>query len=249
MRQPLIIGNWKMNGSMRQVTDLIRQINGGLPSDCSSLVAVMPPLVYIPLAKELLQGSHMLLGAQNVSSQEAGAYTGEVSASMLQEFDCRYVLVGHSERRNYVHEDDDLIAQKFHRVKEHDMIPVLCVGETWDAREQGQTQHVIARQLDALSRFGSSVFSHCVIAYEPVWAIGTGKTASPEQVQEVHQFIRDMVASVNRSDARNVQLLYGGSVNEQNARTLFALPDVDGGLIGGASLKAQQFLDIIACIN
>ena len=168
---------------------------------------------------------------------------------MLKEFNCEYVLVGHSERRHYFKEDENFVAQKFHHVKEHGMIPVLCVGETLKEREEGQTEQVIAKQLLAVKEKAENCFSDCVVAYEPVWAIGTGKTASPEQAQEVHQYIRNLVAKVNTSDADRLSILYGGSVNENNALELFAMPDVDGGLVGGASLNAKQFLEIVKCIN
>ncbi|MBI2786521.1 MAG: triose-phosphate isomerase, partial [Legionella longbeachae] len=184
-----------------------------------------------------------------VYPKDFGAYTGEMSAPMLKDYSCRYVLVGHSERRHCFHEDENFVAQKFHHVKEHGMIPILCVGETLNEREQGQTEQVIAKQLLAISEYDKNCFSDCIIAYEPVWAIGTGKTASPEQAQEVHQFIRKMVAEINNSDAQLLPLLYGGSVNENNAKALFVMPDIDGVLVGGASLNAKQFLEIVKCIN
>lgn len=250
MRQRIIAGNWKMNGQTQQITHLMEQLKNSIDSKSGTTTIIIPPAIYLPLVNKLL-GKHstIRLGAQNIYPKEFGAYTGEVSISMLKEYNCAYVLVGHSERRQYFYEDEHFVAQKFHHVKEHDMIPVLCVGETLAEREKGQTKQVIARQLYAVSEKHKDCFRDCVIAYEPVWAIGTGKTATPEQAQEVHQFIRELVADLNKSDAENLSLLYGGSVNENNASALFAMPDIDGGLVGGASLNANQFLEIVKCIN
>lgn len=249
MRQKLVVGNWKMHGQIDQVIQLINQLKDSVPAALSSQVAVLPPAIYIPLVKELLNQSAINLGAQNVYPKDSGAYTGEISAPMLKDFNCRYVLVGHSERRQLFGEDENFVAHKFHHVKNHGMIPVLCVGETLDQREKGQTEQIIAKQLLAVKEYDADCFRNCIIAYEPVWAIGTGKTASPELVQEVHQHIRSLVAISNRDDAEQITLLYGGSVNEGNARALFSMPDVDGGLVGGASLNANQFLEIVKCIN
>lgn len=249
MRARIVAGNWKMNGRIQQVIELTSQLKELVDSAGTKQVVIMPPAIYIPLVKEILGDSTIALGGQNVYPKESGAYTGELSAPMLKDYNCRYVLVGHSERRHFFHEDENFVAQKFHHVKEHGMIPVLCVGETLIEREKGQTEQVIARQLLAVSEMNTDCFHDCVVAYEPVWAIGTGKTASPDQAQEVHQFIRKLVAEINNSDAERLTLLYGGSVNENNARALFAMPDIDGGLVGGASLNAKQFLDIVKCIN
>ena len=249
MRQKLIAGNWKMNGQVDQIIQLTNQLKDSIPGDLGSQVVLFPPAIYIPLVNDLLKNSNMSLGAQNVYPKEFGAYTGELSAPMLKEFHCRYVLVGHSERRQLFHEDENFVAHKFHHVKNHGMIPVLCVGETLNERENGQTEQVIANQLLAVTAYSKECFRDCVVAYEPVWAIGTGQTASPEQAQEVHRFIRSLVAESNSSDAEQLSLLYGGSVNEHNARALFSMPDVDGGLVGGASLNAKQFLEIVKCIN
>ena len=249
MRQKIVAGNWKMNGQIDQVIQLTNQLKNLINHDTSAQVVVMPPIIYLPLVNELLGDSKILTGAQNVFPKESGAYTGELSAPMLKDFGCRYVLVGHSERRQYFNEDENFVAQKFHHVKEHGMIPVLCVGETLVERENGQTEQVIANQLLAVCESSKKCFTECVVAYEPVWAIGTGKTATPEQAQEVHQFIRGLVADINNSDAERLTLLYGGSVNENNARALFAMPDIDGGLVGGASLNAKQFVEIVKCIN
>lgn len=245
----MIAGNWKMNGQIQQVTQLTTQLKEAIGSAAASQVVLIPPAIYIPLVHNLLGDCSIELGAQNLYPQDFGAYTGELSAPMFKEFDCRYVLVGHSERRQYFHEDENIVAQKFHHAKEHGIIPVLCVGETLIERENGQTEQVIAKQLLTVSEKDKNCFSDCVVAYEPVWAIGTGKTASPEQAQEIHQFIRKLVKEVNPSDAERLTLLYGGSVNENNAKALFAMPDIDGGLVGGASLNAKQFVDIVKCIN
>ncbi|MBL7481807.1 triose-phosphate isomerase [Legionella bononiensis] len=249
MRRKMVAGNWKMNGRLDQVIHLTNQLKEQIESDSKTQTVIMPPIIYLPLVKEILGGSTIETGAQNVYPKDYGAYTGELSAPMLKDFGCRYVLVGHSERRHYFNEDENFVAQKFHHVKEHGMIPVLCVGETLIEREKGQTEQVIASQLRAVSENNKNCFANCVVAYEPVWAIGTGNTATPEQAQEVHQFIRGLIADVNNSDAERLTLLYGGSVNENNARALFAMPDIDGGLVGGASLNAKQFVEIVKCIN
>ena len=249
MRTKIVAGNWKMNGQLSQVIELTTQLKEMLDFTSGTQVAVMPPAIYIPQVHALLESSELVLGAQNVYPKDFGAYTGETSAPMLKDFNCRYVLVGHSERRHVFHEDENFVAQKFHHVKEHDMIPVLCVGETLIEREKGQTEQVIAKQILAVCEQDKNCFQNCVIAYEPVWAIGTGKTASPEQAQEMHQFIRNLIAGINRNDADRLSVLYGGSVSENNAKALFAMPDVDGGLVGGASLNAKQFVEIVKCIN
>ncbi len=249
MRQNLVMGNWKMNGNLEKITLLLRELTALLPVNDNTTCAVLPPSLYIPHVREILNKSRIHWGAQNVYPREDGAYTGEISAAMLTDFACRYVLVGHSERRHLFHEDENFVAEKFHHVKDHDMIPVLCVGETLEEREQGFTDVCITNQLRAITSTGPDCFKRCIIAYEPVWAIGTGKTAEPEQVQAVHAFIREYVATFSPLDAENLPIIYGGSVNQKNARALFAMPDVDGGLIGGASLNAQQFVEIVKCIN
>lgn len=249
MRHKIVAGNWKMNGQLQQVIQLSNELKELLYSIRDVQVVVMPPSIYIPQVRDVLAECKIEIGAQNVYPKDFGAYTGEISTPMLRDFNCRYVLVGHSERRHCFHEDENFVAQKFHHVKEHGMIPVLCVGETLEDRENGQTEQVIAKQLLAVSEHNKNCFCDSVVAYEPVWAIGTGKTASPEQAQEVHQFIRKFVAEVNHSDAERLPLLYGGSVNENNARALFSMPDIDGGLVGGASLNAKQFVEIVKCIN
>lgn len=249
MRTKLVIGNWKMNGQLAEVTQLTAELKKLIKPELAHNTVLLPPAVYLPLVQQELKGTQIKLGAQNIYPKVSGAYTGELSAPMLQDFGCLYVLVGHSERRHYFKEDENFVAQKFHHAKEHGMIPVLCVGETLSERENGQTEQVISRQLQAVIDESKNCFSNCIIAYEPVWAIGTGKTALPEQAQEVHQFIRSLVREVNSSDAEGLTLLYGGSVNPNNAKALFTMPDIDGGLVGGASLNAKQFVDIVTCIN
>ena len=249
MRQKIVMGNWKMNGNLDQITLLLRELLALMPAQAMANCAVLPPSIYLPHVHEMLSGSAIRWGAQNIYPKEAGAFAGEISARMLTDFACHYVLVGHSERRQLFHEDEKFVAEKFHHVKDHDMIPVLCVGETLEEREQGLTEHVLTKQLLAVTTTGQDFFKQCIIAYEPVWAIGTGKTAEPEQVQAVHAFIRGLVATFSQGDAQKLAIIYGGSVNEKNARSLFAMPDVDGGLIGGASLHARQFVEIVKCIN
>lgn len=249
MRQKYVIGNWKMHGQQAFVRQLTQQLGDLVPVSHRASLVVLPPAIYLPLVQESLQSSVIEWGAQNIYPANEGAFTGELSGPMLKEYGCRYVLVGHSERRHLFHEDENFVAQKFHHVKEHGMIPILCVGEHRDAREKGQTEFVIAQQLQAVVQENKNVFEACIIAYEPVWAIGTGETATPEEAQAVHAFIRHFVATINSQQAELLPILYGGSVNEKNAVGLFNQPDVDGGLIGGASLKAQSFVDILKCIN
>ncbi|MGQ3891506.1 triose-phosphate isomerase [Legionella sp. CNM-4043-24] len=249
MRSRIVAGNWKMNGSAESIATLLRGINDALSDEHKSQSLVLPPAIYLPLVSQLLADTGLTWGAQNVYPANAGAYTGELSGPMLKDYGCQYVLVGHSERRTIFNENEKFVADKFHHVKEHGMIPVLCVGETLIERENGQTNEILARQLKAVASENKQAFAGCVIAYEPVWAIGTGKTAQPEQVQDVHQSIRRLVGEYSDVDPETLTLLYGGSVNEKNAQALFAMPDVDGGLIGGASLNAQQFAEIVKCIN
>lgn len=249
MRPKMVMGNWKMNGSLQSIEGLIQGIIEGLSPELRSKCVIFPPAVYISFVQNLLQNSDIQYGAQNVYPAENGAYTGEISGPMLQDFDCQFVLVGHSERRHLLGEDENFVAKKFHHVKDHDMIPVLCLGETLEQREQGLTEQVIECQLNAVIQDKTDVFDHCVIAYEPVWAIGTGKTASVEQVQTVHEFIRKVMTKYDPTHSARVPILYGGSVNEHNAFPLFSMPDVDGGLVGGASLNARQFVEIVKCIS
>ncbi|MFN3920110.1 MAG: triose-phosphate isomerase [Methylohalobius sp.] len=246
MRRPLVVGNWKMNGTRSSVCELLEAILKGLPKGISVDVGVCPAYVFIPQAAEQLKGSPVLLGAQNVSDQEAGAFTGEVSAAMLKEFGCQLAIVGHSERRLLYRETDALVAARYQKAIEHGLCPILCIGETLEQREAGRTFEVVDAQLNAvLSQAGLESLTRAVIAYEPVWAIGTGHTATPQQAQEVHDYIRQKLAIQDRAVAERVRILYGGSVNAENAKELFAMPDIDGGLIGGASLKAESFLAIV----
>lgn len=246
MTQKMVMGNWKMNGCLGSIDTLLGEIQSHLSESQQAQCVVFPPSIYIPWVQTLLSDSAICWGAQNVYPVDNGAFTGELSGPMLQDFQCRYVLVGHSERRHVFGEDENFVAKKFHHTKVHDMIPVLCVGETLAEREQGLTETVIARQLAAVIHERNDAFNRAVIAYEPVWAIGTGKTATADQAQEVHAFIRGMITA---HSTERVTILYGGSVNEANARELFSMPDVDGGLVGGASLNARQFVEIVKCIN
>lgn len=247
MRQPFVAGNWKLNGNIASIEELVGKLNSGIEKLDGVDVAVCPPFVYIPQVAAALKESKISLGSQNMSRQPSGAFTGEVSGPMLKEFDVAYVLVGHSERRASYGETDEKAARKFVAVKENGLIPVLCVGETLVEHERGNTFGVVKRQIDAvIDFFGVETFESAVIAYEPVWAIGTGKTATPEQAQAVHEYIRGRIARCNQTIAENIQIVYGGSVKAANAKELFAQPDIDGGLVGGASLDADEFLAICA---
>ena len=246
MRQPLVAGNWKMNGSRAMAKELIEGIKAGIAEVGAARMAVCPTFVHLADVAAALEGSAVALGSQDVCDRVgSGAFTGEVSGEMLKEFGCTYAIVGHSERRSLYGESDEFVAQKFAASRQAGLIPILCVGETLEEREGGVTEEVVARQLDAvISLEGVSALADGVIAYEPVWAIGTGKTASPEQAQEVHAFIRSKLAGLDNAVAEGVQILYGGSMKPDNAAELMAQPDIDGGLIGGASLKAADFLAI-----
>jgi len=246
MRRKIVAGNWKMHGSRAENTALIEAIIAQVTDDRVSCI-VCPPFVYLHDAWRLLRSSAVALGAQDVCAEALGAYTGEISASMLQDVGCRYTLVGHSERRAMYGDTNALVARKFVAALSRELIPILCVGEQLSEREAGQTNEVVGAQLDAVLQLsGVQSLSAAVIAYEPVWAIGTGRTATPEQAQEVHDFIRQRVAREDAKIAAGLRILYGGSVKAGNARDIFAMPDVDGGLIGGASLKAEEFLAIVA---
>ncbi len=250
MRQPLVAGNWKMNGSRESIKVLLDGIKDGMGEVNRAAVVVCAPYVYLPGVQARLEGTAVEWGAQDLSIEASGAYTGEISAAMLRDFGCGYVIVGHSERRAYHGESDALVAKKYAVARAAGLIPILCVGETLDEREQGITEEVVARQLDALIELeGVAALTDGVIAYEPVWAIGTGKTASPEQAQEVHAFIRGRVAAKDADVAEGVRILYGGSMKPDNAPELISKPDIDGGLIGGASLKPEDFLGICKAAN
>lgn len=244
MRQSLIMGNWKMNGSADSAKSLCQEIMAGLNTDDTG-IAVCAPYVYLADLQTLTAHSSLAVGAQNVADQVSGAYTGEISASMLKEFGCEYALVGHSERRSYYGDTDESVAERFCQAQEQGIIPVLCIGETLAEREADDTFNVVNRQLDAvIEKAGIEALNNAVIAYEPVWAIGTGVTASDEQAQEVHKAIRERIAVKDQAVADKIKILYGGSMKPANAKGLLAMADIDGGLIGGASLDAQSFLDI-----
>jgi triosephosphate isomerase (TIM) len=247
MRQPMVAGNWKMHGLRAGNASLVRALVDLLRPDMRAEVMVCPPFPYLLETGRLLKDTDVALGAQSVCAEAQGAFTGEISAAMLKDVGCRYVLVGHSERRQIYGESDELVARKFVAVQSQRLVPVLCVGETLDEREGQLTLRVVSRQLDAvLAVAGVAALGKAVIAYEPVWAIGTGRNASPEQAQEVHAMIRAKVAALDATIAGSVRILYGGSVKASNARELFAMPDIDGGLVGGASLKADEFAQICA---
>ena len=245
MRLKLIAGNWKMNGSLSANADLLSGIKKGLGNPACD-VAVCVPAPYLGQCQTALANSPIQWGAQDVSVHDSGAYTGEVSASMLKDFKCRYVIVGHSERRTYHFESNELVAQKALSALKAGLVPIVCVGETLSQREAGQTEQIVGAQTDAvLTTLSESEFANIVIAYEPVWAIGTGKTATPQMAQEVHAVLRQKLAAKDSSAAAKVRILYGGSMKPDNARELLEMPDIDGGLIGGASLKAEDFLAIV----
>jgi triosephosphate isomerase (TIM) len=246
MRSSLVVGNWKMHGSVAEVRQLLGRIlaeAGDLPEAVE--MGVCPTYLHLELAREILAGSAVKLGAQNAHAEPKGAFTGEVSASMLAEFGVTFVIVGHSERRELFHETDATVADKFKAVQANKLIPILCIGESLQQREQGITAQVVLNQLDAvIDATGIGAFAEAVVAYEPLWAIGTGKTASPEQAQQVHRLIREHLAGHSEDIAANTRILYGGSVKSGNAAELFSQLDVDGGLVGGASLQAEEFLAI-----
>lgn len=247
MRRKLVAGNWKLHGSRAFALDLVGAIVGGLPAGSDTEVVILPPLPYLGELIEDFETTPLRFGAQDVSANEKGAFTGEVSAGMLVDIGARYGLVGHSERRQYHGESDALIARKFQAAKHAGLVPILCVGESLHEREAGQTEYRIETQLEAIfDHCGPQAFAGAVIAYEPVWAIGTGRTATPDQAQAVHAFIRGEVAARDATIAGSLSILYGGSCKPDNAAELFSQPDVDGGLIGGASLVASDFLAIVA---
>ncbi len=248
MRNYLVAGNWKMNGSGVANTELIRAMLAKWRGRSAPVrLLICPPYPYLREIGSALAGSQVALGAQNVSQHASGAYTGEVSPAMLRDVGCEYVIVGHSERRAMMAETSQIVAEKFAAAVAAGLRPILCVGETLEEREQQRTEAVIDQQLDAvIDRTGIQAFANAVIAYEPVWAIGTGRTASPQQAQDVHKHIRSRLNGRSVEIAQAIQILYGGSVKGDNAAGLFAKPDIDGGLIGGASLKADDFLAIAA---
>jgi triosephosphate isomerase len=250
MRQPLVAGNWKMHGSRVDNASLVRSLLDLLRPDGGAEVLVCPPFVYLWETGRLLKDSDVQLGCQSVSAEAQGAFTGEISAAMARDVGCRYAIVGHSERRHLYGEGDALVARKFVAAQSHGLVPVFCVGETLDERESSRTTEVVARQIDAvLAVTGAQAFARAIIAYEPVWAIGTGRNASPDQAQDVHAMIRTKLAALDGMIAQSVRILYGGSVKASNARELFSMPDIDGGLVGGASLKADEFAQICAAAD
>ncbi len=253
MRQPLVMGNWKMNGRRSMVENLLKAVMIDVGDLAGVDIAVCPPYPYLGLVTDRLAVNGIVAcGAQDVSAYTDGAYTGEVSAEMARDVGCRFAIIGHSERRTLFGETDEVVAQKFARAVAADLTPVLCVGETAADRDAGRTQEVVLRQLSAVFKeCGSGAFTRAVVAYEPVWAIGSGRAASPEEAQKVHRFIRDVVAQKSAQAAAHLRILYGGSVKAQNARELFGQDDIDGGLIGGASLAGADFVGICraACIG
>jgi triosephosphate isomerase (TIM) len=242
----LIAGNWKMNGSLAESRELVAALRTGVGAAGKATMLLCPPYVYLPALREWLAGSGIALGAQDLSDRAgSGAYTGEISGAMLRDSGCSHVIVGHSERRALYGEGDSLVATKFRLAQEAGLIPILCVGETLQQREAGQMRPTVERQLTAvLDAAGVGAFAKAVVAYEPVWAIGTGRTATPEQAQEVHAFIRELIAARDATIAAGLTILYGGSVKGANARSLLGMQDIDGGLVGGASLVASEFLEI-----
>ena len=244
MRRRLVAGNWKMHGSRRTNSELLAALRGGFPTEHVDAL-ICPPFVYLADAAGQLKDSAIALGAQNLAIEASGAFTGEVAGPMLVEVGCRFVLVGHSERRSLYGESDLVVAHKFRAAQHSGLTPVLCLGEQLAERDAGTTHGVLARQLAAVLQLcGVAAFAQAVVAYEPVWAIGTGRNATPEQAQDAHGFIRGQLTGRDAKIGGSTRILYGGSVKAQNAAALFAMPDVDGGLVGGASLQAAEFLAI-----
>ena len=249
MRQKIIAGNWKMNGTVAGTEALIKELLAGDFNTERATVVVCPPFTSLYVAAKLLEGSQIALGAQDMSQHQSGAYTGEVAADMLLTVDVSYVILGHSERRQYHAEDDRLVNAKAKAALSAGLTPIICVGETLEQREAGQTEQVVGQQVDGtLAGLSADLIAKSVLAYEPVWAIGTGKTATPEMAQAVHKFIRQKTAEVDAAAAETLPILYGGSVKPENARSLLAQPDIDGALVGGASLKAADFVAIINAV-
>lgn len=248
MRRKIVAGNWKMHGSKAMVHELLTALKASTENLTTEII-VFPPFVYLSQVQTELQNSPIQWGAQNAAIAAEGALTGEISARMLVEFGCRYVLLGHSERRQYYHETDAEIVQKCAMISSHKLAPVLCIGETLEDREEGKTFDVIQKQINSILILENwrELMQNAVLAYEPVWAIGTGKTASPEQAQEVHQFIRGVIAEKDTKFALQLPILYGGSVKSDNAKSLFQMSDIDGALVGGASLRAKEFMEICQC--
>ena len=250
MRDLLIVGNWKMHGNTIMISELVDEIIDGLDASSSCNLLLCSPFPYLGLVSQRIINSPIFLGAQNLSQHTSGPYTGEVSAEMLKDLGCEYVIVGHSERRELMGETNKIIANKFITAIKSHLKPILCIGESLDERKQGMTTSVISDQLNTvLNEIDSNDLSNAVIAYEPVWAIGTGLTATPDEAQDVHAHIRAEISKSSKKVAENIQILYGGSVNGNNAGSLFSMPDIDGGLIGGASLTSLEFLSIAKATN
>ena len=244
MRKTIVAGNWKMNASKDSVESLVTDILSGA-SDVSAEIIVCAPFPYLSQVEVLIEGSNLMLGAQNLNLNASGAFTGEVSAEMIKDFGANHVIVGHSERRSLYGETSEIVAEKTKAAIDSGLTPILCLGESLDQRESGKTESVVSEQLNKVIKMvGIEAFNNIIVAYEPVWAIGTGMTATPEQAQAVHKFIRDLLASSNQDIADKTAILYGGSMNAGNAVELISCSDIDGGLIGGAALKAEDFLQI-----
>jgi triosephosphate isomerase len=244
MRSKSVVGNWKLNGNLASNEALLRALLREIPRQGTVACAVCVPAPYLAQARELLQGSGIGWGAQDVSRFDKGAYTGDVSGAMVAEFGARYAIVGHSERRTVFGDTDEVVVAKYAAARRAKLSPIFCVGETLEEREAGKTEAVLARQVDALLSGGAAQFQGGLLAYEPVWAIGTGRTATSAQAQEAHAFLRGRIAVKDKAVAAALPILYGGSVKAANAKELFAMPDVDGGLVGGASLVAEEFVAI-----
>lgn len=247
MRTPLVMGNWKLNGTKDSVEALVKGLVEPANNASNVEVAVCAPVIFLGMVETLAAGSKLAFGSQDADVHTSGAFTGENSPVMLKEFGCKYSLVGHSERREYHNETNEVVAAKFKAIQENGLVPVLCIGESLEQNEAGETQAVVEGQLKAVVDLcGIEALNNAVIAYEPIWAIGTGKSATAEQAQAVHANIRQWLASLNSQVAEKVQILYGGSVKAATAKELFSQPDIDGGLVGGASLKVEEFSGIIA---
>lgn len=249
-RRNIVVGNWKMHGSIATNKLLLDAVVAGVKDLDRADVIVCVPYPYLAQAQSLLQGTNVAWGAQNLCPTKDGALTGAVSPLMLRDYGCTHVIIGHSERRHLFHETDDTAATRFSAAQEAGLIPIFCMGESAEERESDWTEYIVGRQLDSIiRRFGPQVLGKAVLAYEPLWAIGTGHPATPEQAQEVHEFIRKRIARCDADIAARVPILYGGSVKPANAASLFAMPDIDGGLIGGASLTAEEFVPICKAAN
>ena len=250
MRRKLVVGNWKMNGRIAQNQALIQAVVDGVRESRNADYVLCVPYPYLGQAQALLQNSNVAWGAQNLCANETVALTGAVSAYMLADYGCSYVIVGHSERRIQFHETDDTAATRFNAAEKAGLTPIFCMGESHDERDSDWTEYIVGRQLDSIiRRFGAEVLEKAVLAYEPLWAVGTDIAATPEQAQKVHSFIRNRIAKCDTTIAKNVRILYGGSLNPSNAKALFDMPDIDGGLVGRASLDAKSFVEICIAAN